>query len=338
MHFLFIVPGFLMEVAALMLLMADTSGQTTTFFSVFLPLHTLATAIFSYGMYRGAVRAFFNSPRNWTIIAAVSCFTFSIAGFIAFLLFLIRRRWHGSDVYEEYEKYIYYDFSPEKRFIDPVKLAETAGAELEVSPLVDVLGSEDVKLRRGAISIMNKLPAKDAVRLLKQSLHDRNVEIRFHAASEISRIETDLNEDIATAQNEVSRNPDSPDSRLSLANSYSAYYESGILDEITANYYMGLALSEYYKVLDLGGEDIEVMNYIGNLEVMRKDYEKALSKFKRVCEIDPENIYANVGIIQISFETGKVDEAIAYAKKIIDKMPATKGPMREIISYWAQSS
>jgi len=266
------------------------------------------------------------------------CALFVLVGFLSFLviyMFQVKNRWQKSNIYNEYEKYIFYDFEPEKKFLDPDNLAAATEAELEISPLVDVMGEEDAELRRGAVNIMEKLPKKDAVRLLQLSLQDSDVEIRFYAASELSKIETELNDNIITAKEEVERSPDSADAHLSLANSYSEYYESGILDEVTANYYRGLALGEYYTVLELGGENVKVMNYLANLEALNKEYDKALARFKRVCEIAPNDVYANVGIIHVYFETGKIAEAIKHARGIIKKMPVTKGPMRGIIQYWA---
>ncbi len=337
-YLFYIFLGLAIEINALVYLLSKEVSEVAFLFPLFLMIHLLATVIFSFGMYKGALNNHFSSPRNWVFLSFIFCFTFSILGFICLLvsyMFLIKRKWQKSDIFAEYEKYINYDFSPEKRFIDPDNLAESAGAELEISPLVDVMGEKDTLLRRGAINVMDKLPNKDAVRLLKMSLKDPDVEIRFYAASMLSKIETELNDNIVIAKKEAERTPESADAHLSLANSYAEYYESGILDDVTANYYRKLAVNEYYIVLDLEGENIKVLNYLANLEAINKEYDKALSKFKRVCEIEPDNVYANVGIIHVYFETGKIKDAIGYAKNIIDKMPRTKGPMREIIEYWA---
>ena len=125
------------------------------------------------------------------------------------LIFMIvsRHPWEKSAVYDEYEKYITFDFKPGQKRMAPDKLFEEIETELEVAPLVDVMGQDDIHLRRGAINIMNKLPKKDAVRLLKLSLNDKNLEIRFCAAAELSDIESEINENINTAKKEVERSP-----------------------------------------------------------------------------------------------------------------------------------
>lgn len=248
---------------------------------------------------------------------------------------MARHPWEKSAIYDEYERYITFDFKPEEKRMAPDRLFEEIESELEVSPLVDVMGQDDIPLRRGAIHVMNKLPKKDAVRLLKMSTSDKNLEIRFCAAAELSELEAEINENINMAKKEVERNPGSGAAHLSLANAYAEYYECGILDDITAAYYMDLAYRQYSKVLDLMGPEVKVLNYLGNLETQRKKYDDACKIFGRVLELDPENVFANVGIIQTYYETGQIERVIRYARGLAKRMPETKGPMREIIQFWA---
>ena len=301
-----------------LVLFKDAIISTKVFLSVFMPIHVIAVSFFTYSMKKLIKKAKFNSPGNWSTLIFYMCFIFSVGGFVSFsviYLLFAKRRWQRGTAYEAYEKYIYSDFKSEKKFSDLDNLAEASQGELEISPLVDVLGEDDVQMRRGAINIMKHLPKEDAVRLLKHSLNDKNVEIRFFAAAELSRIETEMNDNIVMAEEEIRRHPDSADSHLSLANSYSEYFESGILDEVTANYYQELAIKEYYNVLELGGEDVGILNYIAKLEVLNGELDKAMEKFKKVCELDPENIFANVGIIQISYQTGDLKRAKKLSKK-----------------------
>jgi len=254
---------------------------------------------------------------------------------IPIFLIFVNRRWNKGGIYSEYEKYIAFDFKPEESGMPSDKLMEAIEEELEVLPLVDVMGQQDSQLRQSAIQVMKRLPKADAVRLLRLSLTDKNVENAFFAAFQLSEIEAEINEDITMARKEVERIQDSPGSRLSLANTYSEYHESGILDEITAKHYRELAFQEYQKTLELGGDDPKVLNYLGNLEVKRENYDNALSFFERVLAKDSLDIYAHVGVIQAYYEKGEIPKVIEYARQIADKMPRTKGPMREIINYWA---
>jgi len=330
--------GYVLETWAIYVFVKNNVQAPDVLFFFLITLHLIGTAVFSLGMYVAGVNYRFSSPWNW----AIACFTvggvFSVAGLIGMtgiFIFLSRITWKKSDVFDDYKQYLAYDYKPEEKFIDAYKLLETVDEELDVRPIVDILGENDVRLRRGAISIMGGLPKKDAARLLRMSLQDNNVEIRFYAALGLSKIESELNNNILMAKKEVDRDPASSSARLSLANSYAEYYESGILDPVTANYYMDLAINEYYKILDLGAEDINVLNSIGNLEVQKKNYESALLKFRKVCAMDPYNVFSNVGVIQIYYETGRIEQAIELSRNIIDRIPRTMGPMRSIIEYWS---
>jgi tetratricopeptide (TPR) repeat protein len=334
----FIMVGIVFEGAMTFLFFKNNITTLNISFLLILLLHVAAVYIFSLGVYLAAKKKHIGNPKNWFISSFACAFTFFGVGFIAvlgFVVLLARQMWEKSDVFDEYERYITYEYAREESHIEPDKLVEKVDEELEISPLVDIMGEKDTGLRRGAINAMQRLPPKDAVRLLRLSLKDNSVEIRFHAAIGLSQIESSINNTIVLARKEVQRNPSSAASHLLLANSYEEYYESGILDEVTAQYYMDLALGEYYKALELGSETVNVLNAIGDLQVRKTNYDKALASFGRACEIEPSNVFSNVGLIQVLYETKKVKEAIERAKQIIGKMPETKGPMREIIQYWA---
>lgn len=320
----------------LFVIVAETA--LTPLFPLFILMHLVSVAIFSLGMYSASTIYRFGSNRNWLITTVILCFIFPVIGFISSCLLFVaisKHLWKRSDAYDDYEKYITYDYKPEKKHVDEDRIVEAVSAELMVQPLVDIMMEDDVKLRRGAVNVMKRLPKKDAVRLLKQSLSDKSVEIRFYAAVGLSEIESEINSNIEMAKKEIERVPDSINAYITLANSYSEYFECGILDDVTARYYLDLAIEGYYKICQMGGGNINILNSLGNLESKRGRISEAIAKFEKVCEIDPDNIYANVGIIELLYASGRVDEAAKRARKIIAKMPETKGPMRELVKFWA---
>lgn len=335
---LYILIGVIFEALALVFFFRNNIQAANILFFSLLLLHAIGVVLFCFGLHKASSRFHFGNPKNWFIISCALCFVFFIVGFIfiaVMFVFLSRERAGMSKAYDDYERYITYDYEPEAKHIDTDKLTEVMDQELEIVPLVDVMRENDVKMRRGAVRSMERLPKKDAVRLLKQSLQDNNVEVRFYTALGLSKIESELNANIIMAKNELLRNPESSVSHLLLANAYAEYYECGILDKITADYYENLAINEYNKVLETDPGNIDVLNSLANLELLDKKFDSALAKFSRVTEIDRFNVYANVGIIQIFYETGRIGEAIECARKIEDKIPQTKGIMKEIIGYWA---
>lgn len=330
--------GALLELLVYYFFVAIDKEQLTLLFGGLILLHIVSTLIFSTGMYSASAIYRFGNSKNWFITTFILSFIFPCIGFIAsccLFAAISKHLWKRSDAYDDYEKYITYDYNPEKKHVDEEKIVEAVSTELTVQPLVDIMMEDDVKLRRGAVNVMKRLPKKDAVALLKKSLSDKSVEIRFYAAVALSEIEGEINANIEMAKEEIKRHPEAINAHITLANSYSEYFECGILDDVTARFYLDLAIEEYYHICEMGGGNINILNSIGNLESERGDFNKAIKKFEEVCKIDPDNIYANVGVIELLYETGRVEEAVKRAKKIIKKMPETKGPMREIIEYWA---
>jgi tetratricopeptide (TPR) repeat protein len=339
LFFLTVLAGFFVEARALSLFLHHHIQSPDNFLFLILSfMHIVGTAAFAMGASGICEKYHFGNYKNWFIISFSLGFVFFIVGFImtaAVIMFLISKRVQLGKAYEDYERYITYDYKPDEKHIDADNLTDVIDSRLELSPLVDVMSDNDSELRRGAVSIMERLPKKDAIRLLRLSLQDNNIEVRFYAALGLSRIEGEITGNILMAKEELERNPDSAVSHMLLANAYAEYNECGILDDVTARYYRGLAISEYYKVLAIEADNIEVLNSLANFEVGEKKYDSALAKFRRVCELDPYNTFANVGIIQILYETEHIRQAMDRAKEIVDKMPKTKGLMREIIEYWA---
>jgi tetratricopeptide (TPR) repeat protein len=335
---LYILFGLFSETLTTYLFFKNNIHTFNILFFLLLLLHAVSVLLFCFGLHKASSRFHFGNPKNWFILSSALCFVFFIIGFIfisIIFVFLARERAEMSRTYEDYERYITYDYEPQEKHIEADKLTEAIDSELEIVPLVDVMLENDVQLRRGAVRSMERLPKKDAVRLLKLSLQDKNVEVRFYAALGLSKIESELNANIIMAKNELSRNPQGSVSHLLLANAYAEYYECGILDEVTADYYRNLAVSEYNKVLEIDGGNVEVLNILANLEARDKKFDSALARFNRVCDIDPFNVYANVGIAQILYETGRISEAIERSRKIEEKIPQTKGIIKEIIGYWS---
>lgn len=334
-----ILAGVALEIWAVFLFLRTEAGsQTPPFLSLLAAMHAASCAALSVALYFFGRRAELLSPQNWLIMSFLMSLAFPAVGpFAALTVFLIfaASPSERSSAYDEYSRYITYDFKPEEKYMDSDKLVEGISQELEVTPLVEVLGEPDSSARRGVINVTERLPKKDAIRLLRMVLDDKSVEVRYLAASQLSQIETEFNENVFAARKEVERHPESADPHLALANGYAEYFESGLLDSYAGQYYLDLAIGEYKKVLSLGGENIQIMNYLANLELLAKRYDEAFSKFKRVTQLDPENVYANVGLINIFYEKGQMKEVVRYAKEAMKRMPETKGPMREIVHYWA---
>ena len=327
-----------LESAGLILFLKDRPGVFNAFVLNLVILHLASSVLLSVSLYRLSVRWRHSSPKNWLIATFFISLAFPLVGPLGtvgvFFLYSVSPI-QKSGAYEEYEKYITYDFKPEEKYMPSDRLVEGIEEELQVMPLVEVLAETDPTARQGVVNIIEKLPKKDAVRLLKIALEDKSVEVRYAAAFELSRAEAEFNENIFMAREEAKRNPDSADAYLALGNGYSEYCESGLLDEYAAKYYRDLAMEEYKKALRLGGENVQILNYLAHLELLSKNYDDAAARFRRVTQLDPGNVFANVGLVSICYERHQIKEAIRYANDAMIRMPQTKGPMREIISYWA---
>ena len=333
-----LIGGFFGEGAACSIYVVSGEARRLEYLLPLGLLHVFSVMVFSSGTYAASRRYNFGNSRNWFITAFLVCAFFPGIGIISIcLLFaaIATRAWQRTDVYDEYERYISFDYTPEERRMDEEEVIETVSEEVAVQPLVDVMLQDDTRLRRGAVNVMRRLPKKDAVRLLKQALMDKSVEIRFYAAVGLSEIEGEITGNIEVAIKQLERNPNRIDVHVTLANSYVDYFESGILDDVTAAYYRDKALSEYYLACELGGGRVEIFNSIAKLETEKKDYDKALKYFNVSRKLDPGDAVANLGVLRILYDTGRMSEAAELAGEIRGNIDVEDPSMRSIVEFWA---
>ena len=202
--------GLALEIWALILFLNAAPPLLPSDPAVFglLGMHLASCLLISAGLYLAAARKRLLCPQNWLIMSLVMSVVFPAIGpfgMLAVFFVFFASPSERSGAYDEYSKYITYDFKPQEKYMPSDKLMEGISQELEVSPLVEVLGEGDSNTRRGVVNVVEKLPKKDAIRLLKGILEDRSVEVRYLAASELSRIETEFNENVFMARKEVDR-------------------------------------------------------------------------------------------------------------------------------------
>ncbi len=284
------------------------------FWRVFLPLgaHLLAVALLSVGLVR---RWDFSkgSDRAWAVVGL--CLALPLLGFLGFVMvyaLIASSPQHGGELLKDFQDYISFD----PTIIPGIVRSDAEGdrflmAEVDVSPLKDILAGDDVPLKRGAILSLSRLPRSDAVQLLKRALSDESREIRYYASNALSEMEKEFNDRIFRLVREVDRSPTTAERHVELARIVLDYTDAGLLDPGMVRYFHEIGLRALDKASLLQDRPLQVDLYAGMLlrRMGRLDKaEEALVRHALACPDDPQ---VQVALAEVAYERQDVERARA---------------------------
>lgn len=122
----------------------------------------------------------------------------------------------------------------------------------------------------------------------------------------------------------------SPDSSFAHVGLGDAYKKMGRIDDAMAEwqraielnpYNTGNALAEWQKAVDTNPSDSHSYNSIGNVYLLRGDYEKAIHLYKMALKADIHNVETYYNLAISLEKTGKSEEAAVYYKKFMRIAP-----------------
>lgn len=92
--------------------------------------------------------------------------------------------------------------------------------------------------------------------------------------------------------------------------------------EALKNHQLDEALKEFEKAAEMSPKTAVAHYWVGMTYFYKKEPERAMAKFKKVLDLEPENYHALAMIGKIlSFDENKLDEAIIYLKKALSISP-----------------
>ncbi len=286
------------------------------FWRVFLPLgaHLLAVALLSVGLVR---RWDFSkgSDRAWAVVGLCLALPLPLLGFLGFVMvyaLIASSPQHGGELLKDFQDYISFD----PTIIPGIVRSDAEGdrflmAEVDVSPLKDILAGDDVPLKRGAILSLSRLPRSDAVQLLKRALSDESREIRYYASNALSEMEKEFNDRIFRLVREVDRSPTTAERHVELARIVLDYTDAGLLDPGMVRYFHEIGLRALDKASMLQDRPVQVDLYAGMLlrRMGRLDKaEEALVRHALACPDDPQ---VQVALAEVAYERQDVERARA---------------------------
>jgi len=321
--YLLVVIETVLELEALVFLIHDFG--LGPFARILIPLgaHLLAMVVLSFG-FLGRWDYSRGEDRAWIAIGLSMSLPLPFIGFLGFVvlyaMFLSRPRGSG-DLLKDFEEYISYDSS----MLAEAQRKQNSGRfvmdEVDVEPLRDILGGDDIDLKRGAILSLSRLPRREAVILLKAALADPSREIRYYAGNALSDMEKEFNDRIFRLVREVERTPTHIEHHIDLAKFVLDYVDTGLLDESMVRYFCDIGLRALDKASMVGSDDPRILLLSGLLQRSVKNLAEAEESLLKYVEARRDDAETRLILAEIKFERGELESAKSVVEDGLQLFP-----------------
>ncbi len=107
---------------------------------------------------------------------------------------------------------------------------------------------------------------------------------------------------------------------------------------LALNYYRGKdidrAIQEYKKVLELEPNDIYACNNLASIYAQRKEFKKSIKLYSKALSIDPNSLVAYENLARLFVETGHIEKALYILRELLDRIPAHRMDYKMEIKEW----
>lgn len=148
--------------------------------------------------------------------------------------------------------------------------------ELDLLPLADIMAGDDLELKRGAVDRLIALKTLEAVALLQNYRRDSSMDVRFFVTTALAKIKRGFQDEIDAVKEAMQKDIYKLEPRLHLAQSYLRYARSGLLDQETAQSFVGEALHHLQFSAMAEAAPEEVFSTLIEIHSEQKDWEKVL--------------------------------------------------------------
>lgn len=308
---------------------------------IFLLRHIFFNGFFILAFYL----AFYKDKQKqkvWIFLAGFCSFLIPIYGMIIFFLLYLLVKYKplpSGDLLKEFKEHVGIipkikksEFSYKSNSSKEILLAY-----LEVEPLVDMLDTPDLQLKRAVIEAMAKKKSPKLIAKIKECLKDPHPEIYQYALIKLSQLQEEFAQNLSQNLNIVKQNPDSLRAHLNLTKIYSDYIESGLNDETVEKYYKNCLEEEYKEIIKIFPREIEVMIKLGKLLMGENKSTQALLIFNQCLNLEAINLEARFGMVQCYYNLREYEKMYKEIKNILElniSKKATSKSLLELAHWW----
>jgi len=210
-----------------------------------------------------------------------------------------------------------------------IGISEYVEFSLTMEPLVDRVHDPDPVVRREAIRTIAERRTPNAVRTLRQMLLDENEEVRLYAASELDRLEAELQTRMHNLRQRLESDSLDLQARFDLAKTNIEYAHLLLFDSDLRHFFLDKAIALLNQNLRQDPTNPQYYFYRGWAHRLRGNYEQAVEDLKRAVMWNKKSTPAFVQLAELYFLLGKYD----LVKKIMNTMPVEVSQVEEFHAH-----
>ena len=210
-----------------------------------------------------------------------------------------------------------------------IDISQYVEFSLTMEPLLDTVHDPDPNIRKEAIRRIAERKTPHSIQMLHMMLLDDDEEVRLYSASELDRLEGEMQKRIHLLRQMVEKDPDKVESRFELAKNYIEFGRLLITSDNLRFFFLKKAIELLDPIFESRSADADLYFYRGWALQLQSNFKPALSDLKEAIRLNSKLIMAFVVMAEIYFQTGKYD----YVRKIMTTMPVDSHQVEEYYAH-----
>jgi tetratricopeptide (TPR) repeat protein len=206
--------------------------------------------------------------------------------------------------------------------------------EATVQPGVDLLQDTDLEAKRLAVATLRRRGTPEAMQMLRQLLLDQHADVRTDASIALTYLEERLSRSLNESFRQWKEKSSERERILNLADHYSQYAESNVLDKASQQFYLAKAYDLFQRVTTQGGMGSDHWLKLARVCQRLGKLEEALRAVRVVLRLDAQMSDAYSLAMELAFRLRNWDSLVAFARTGVDALPATS-ESSEAFQWWA---
>lgn len=205
--------------------------------------------------------------------------------------------------------------------------------DLEVQPLIDVLHTSDLEMRRAAVAALSRQVNPGGIQLLRQLLSDAQPEIRSDASIALTRLEEELAGALNASLELWTADPADMERTLNLADQYYEYACSNVLDEMSQRCYFAKARDVLQQCITRDSSNANLWLKLARIRQHLGETTEALHDVRTALQLQPHSAEAYLLAMELAFRLHAWETLISLAREGLRTLPSDS-EARTALQWW----
>jgi tetratricopeptide (TPR) repeat protein len=210
-----------------------------------------------------------------------------------------------------------------------IDISQYVEFSLTMEPLLDTVHDPDPNIRKEAIRRIAEQRSPLSIQMLHSMLLDDDEEVRLYSASELDRLEGEMQKRIHLLRRFLDENPGHEQSHFELAKNYIEFARLLVTSGNLRYFFLKKGIELLNQIFEMRTDDANLYFYRGWAYQMQGNFANALKDLKEAIRLDSNLVLAFTVMAEIYFQLGKYH----YVQKIMTTMPVDRYQVEEYYAH-----